>query len=120
MTAIYGTHLRRCAEGSTVQSEARYKSRSEAWETRGRWQRALPTRARRGLQRRLPMAEGRRAYLWFEEARVVARDMRLMCVVAGRGGPRPGVLLHPDCPPAAPRRGRGPRRPPAWGGGRGR
>src|SRR2546426_11101521 len=112
MTAIYGTHLRRCAEGSTVQSEARYKSRSEAWETRGRWQRALPTRARRGLQRRLPMAEGRRAYLWFEEARVVARDMRLMCVVAGRGGAPPVGLFHPARPPAPPGGVARPRGPP--------
>src|SRR2546426_3460076 len=95
MTAIYGTHLQRCAEGSTVRSEARFKPRSAAWESRGRWQRALPTRARRGLQRRLPMAEGRRAYLWFEEARVVARDMRLMCVVAGPGVPLPGRRLFP-------------------------
>src|SRR5438094_37732 len=101
MTAIYGTHLRRCAEGSTIRSEARFKPRSAAWETRGRWQRALPTRARRGLQRRLPMAEGRRAYLWFEDARVVARDMRLMCVVAGRGVPRPALILDPDCSLAA-------------------
>src|SRR2546428_13949752 len=101
MTAIYGTHLRRSAEGSTVQSEARYKPRSEAWETRGRWQRTLPTRARRGLQRRLPMAERRRAYLWFEEARVVARDMRLMCVVAAPGVAPPRGPVPPARPPRA-------------------
>ena len=43
------------------------------------------------------MAEGRWGYLWFEGARVVARDMRLMCIVANRVVPLPVVILHPDC-----------------------
>ena len=43
------------------------------------------------------MAEDRRGYLWFDGAHVVAENMRLMCVVAGRVVPLPVVILHPDC-----------------------
>ena len=54
-------------------------------------------RARRGLQRRAPVAEDRWGYLWFEDARVVQERLRLLCVVAGRIVPLPVVILHPDC-----------------------
>jgi len=47
------------------------------------------------------MAEDRRGYLWFDGAHVVAENMRLMCVVAGRVVPLPVVILHPDCTLAA-------------------
>ena len=41
--------------------------------------------------------DGGERYLWFDGVRVVAKDMQLMCVVAGRIVPLPVVILHPDC-----------------------
>ena len=41
------------------------------------------------------MADG--SYLWFEGVHVFARDMRLLCTVAGRVVPLPVGILHPDC-----------------------
>jgi len=43
------------------------------------------------------MAEHGKGYLWFEDVRVVAENMRLLCVVAGHVVPLPVAILHPDC-----------------------
>jgi len=47
--------------------------------------------------------QGKRRYLvlWFDGVRVVAEDMWLKCVVAGRVVPLPVAILHPDCRLAA-------------------
>ena len=40
-------------------------------------------------------------FVWFEDARVVQKDLRLHCVVGDRVVPLPVVILHPDCRLAA-------------------
>src|SRR5207247_5441182 len=80
-------------KGLLVRTEARFKPRSAAWEMRqgGRW--CAPHACQARTPRRAPMAEDRRGYLWFDGAHVVAENMRLMCVVAGRVVPLPVVIL---------------------------
>ncbi len=40
-------------------------------------------------------------FVWFEDARVVQKGLRLHCVVGDRTVPLPVVILHPDCTLAA-------------------
>jgi len=40
-------------------------------------------------------------FVWFEDARVVQKGLRLHCVVGDRTVPLPVVILHPDCRLAA-------------------
>ena len=41
-------------------------------------------------------------FVWFEDARVVQKGLRLHCVVGDRTVPLPVVILHPDCTLASP------------------
>jgi hypothetical protein len=43
------------------------------------------------------LMEERGGYLWFEDVRVVAENMRLHCIAAGRVVPFPVAILHRDC-----------------------
>src|SRR5881409_1808826 len=116
MTANYGTHLRRCAEGSTVRNEARYKPRSAAWETRGSVAKGAP----HACQARTPKetAHGR-GETGLPMVRGSARGGPGHAAHVRRGGPgraAPGRHPAPGLHAGRRRRRRAPRRAAVVGG----